>query len=283
MHHIFKRTVVLLNDFESIDNLLQKAINFSTKHHSTLEILYVQEETLFDIPDYFLSEDKIANERLDKKKIQDKIKEHLLALNVTDKHAILVYENDTVDQVIHYAKEQKDILFITAYHQGLSEKLIEKAPYSFWVIKNNNDSYKNIALPLDFSEKSKKSLQISQHIFDKNTITIIHDYRYMLDTLTIQVDYLDVVPIITPDVLQINETLKKEQKKQFEHYIKEFNVKGVCIEGESSLDQDLVKYISKKDFDLTIMYHQDAELFLSPSLIVELLKKLSTDFFVFNL
>jgi len=30
------------------------------------------------------------------------------------------------------------------------------------------------------------------------------------------------------------------------------------------------------------MYHQDSELFLSPSLILELLKKLQTDFFIFN-
>jgi len=283
MHHIFKRVVVLLNDLENIKNLLHKATEFAEEHQSTLEILYVQEEALFDIPDYFLSENKIANERLDKKRIQTKIQEHLSNLGIYEKHAILIYEDDTVDQVLHYAKEQKDILFITTYHEVLSETLLEKTPYSFWIVKNNIHPYQHIAIPLDFTEEGKKVLKSTQHIFPKTDITMIHDYRYLLDSLTIQVDYLNIVPVFTPEIIKFNEVLKKEQKKKFENYKKEFNVKGKCFEGESALDQDLKEYISKRDFNLTVMYHQDTELFLSPSLIVELLKEVSTDFFIFNL
>jgi hypothetical protein len=283
MHHIFKRVVVVLNNLKNIDNVLRKAKNFSIEHQTTLEILYVQEEALFEIPDYFLSEDKIANERLDKKRIKSKIQEHLSNLGIHDKHAILVYEDDTINQVLHYAKEQKDILFITSYHETLSETLLEKTPYSFWIIKNDFQTYQHIAIPLDFTEEGKKVLQATQHIFPKTDITILHDYRYLLDSLSVQVDYLNIVPLITPEMIEFNEVLKKEQKKKFENYKKEFNVKGECIKGEGALDQDLKKYISKKDFNLTVMYHQDAELFLSPSLIIELLKEVSTDFLIFNL
>ncbi len=282
MNHIFKRVVVLLNDLENIDNLLKKAFDFSRQHQTSLEILYVQEEALFDIPDYFLSEDKIANERLDKKSVKAKIEEHLVSLGIDDKHAILVYEGDTVDQVIHYAKGQKEMLFITAYHQKLSEQLLEKTAQSFWIVKKNTNHYNHIALPLDCTDSGKKALEISKHIFPLNSMTIIHDYRYLLDTLTVQVDYLNLVPVMTAEVIEFNEKLKKEQKEKFESYQKEFEVKGEFMEADGALDHDLIGYISKKDFDLTIMYHQDSELFLSPSLIVELLKELDTDFFIFN-
>jgi nucleotide-binding universal stress UspA family protein len=283
MKHLFKRTVVLLNDFESIDNLLKKAIAFSTKHQTTLEVLYVHEEPLFDIPDYFLSEDKIANEGLDKEKVKAKIKEHLVALKQNDEHAILIYIDDTVDQVLHYAKDQKDILFITAYHEKISETLISKTPYSFWIVKNDSDLYNKIVLPIDFTDKGKEVLQASKHIFSENSMTMVHDYRYLIDTMNVPIDYLDVSPMISPDIVEVNESLKREQKKIFEAYKKEFDVEGECIEEEGSLDQDLIDYISKREFDLVVMYHQDDELFLSPSLILTLLKSLSIDFFVFNI
>ena len=283
MNHLFKRTVVLLNDFESIDNLLKKTIDFSIKHQTTLEVLYVHEEPLFDIPDYFLSDDKIASEQLDKEKIKAKIKEHLVALQQNDKHAILVYVDDTVDQVLHYGKEQKDILFVTAYHEKISENLIQKTPHSFWIVKNDIDVYDKIVLPIDFTDRAKKVLQASKHIFSQNSMTMVHDYRYLIDTMSVPIDYLDVSPMISPDIVEVNEELKREQKKIFESYKKEFDVDGECIEEEGSLDQDLIDYISKREFDLVIMYHQDDELFLSTSLTVTLLKALSIDFFVFNL
>jgi predicted transcriptional regulator len=283
MQHIFKRVVVLLSDLKNIDNLLKKASDFSRHHQTGLEILYVQEEALFDIPDYFLSEDKIANECLDKKSVKAKIEEHLLSLGIEDKHAILVYEGDTVDQVLHYAKEQKEILFITAYHEVLSDKLVEKTAQSFWIVKKDIEYYEHIVLPLDCTEQGKQSLEISKHIFPVNRMSIIHDYRYLLDTLTVQVDYLNLVPVVSPEIIEFNEKLKKEQKEKFEDYQKEFGVQGEFMEADGSLDQDLINYISKNNFDLTIMSHQDSEYFLSPSLIVELLKELESDFFIINL
>ena len=282
MKHLFKRTVVLLNDFKTIDTLLKKAIDFSTQHHTTLEILYVHEKGLFEIPDYFLSEEKITDEESDKGKIKERIEEHLDALNVKEKMAILVYEEDSVERVLHHAKGQKEILFMTAYHAELSPKLLQKTPHTFWIVKKSILTYKNMVLPFDFSENGRKTLQATQHIFAEHPLTMVHDYRYILDTLTIQVDYLNVLPLLTDEVLEINRRLKKEQQAKFEAYKKEFHVEGDCIEGEGALDKDLIEYISQRDFDLTILYHQNEELFLSPSLILELLKGLETDFFIFN-
>jgi len=283
MAHIFKRTVALLNDFDNIDLVLKKAIDFSTKHHTSLEVLYVQEEGLFEVPDYFLSEDKIAKERIDKSKIKAKIEEHLHVLKQEEKHAILVYVDDTVDRVLNYLKEHKDILLISFYHESLSEDLIKNTPYSYWILKNNLESYNNIAIPLDFTDESKRVIQATKHIFEESHITIAHNYRYMMDTISVQVDYLDTSPMLTPDILEINKEMQKVQKETFERYKKEFNVDGVCIEEEGSLDSDLRQYLSHQEFDLIVLYHHDTELFLSPSLISLLLKELQTDFFIFNL
>ncbi len=283
MRHLFKRTVVLLNNFEGIENLLEKAVAFSNQHQTTLEVLYVHEEPLFDIPDYFLSESKIVNERVDKNRIKSKILEHLSAFDSRAEHAVLVYEDDTVDQVIHYAKGQKDILFITAYHDTLSSALIEKTPHSFWIMKTQQSKYQKIVLPIDFTACGKKVLHASKHIFDQSDILMLHDYRYLLDTLSVPIDYLDVSPVITPEILALNEGIKKERQIEFESYKEEFNVDGVCIDAEGALDQDLRDYISRDDFDLIIMYHQQEKAFLSSSLIVHLLDELSLDFFIFNL
>jgi hypothetical protein len=280
---IFKRIVVVINSLEKIDRLLKKATDFSIQQKIHLEILFIQEEILFDIPNYFLSKEKITNEHLNKKRVKENIQEHLLALGTHNRHSILVYENDTVNQLLYLFKKQKDTLFIIDYHQGLSEKLIKKTPYSFWIIKNDTPKYKTIAFPIDFSKNGHKALKISQYIFIQTPITIIHDYRYLLDTLQVQVEYLNLVPILSPDTIEFNQIFKKKQQKRFEDYKKEFHLQGECIEGRGALDKDLMNYIAKRNFDLTIMYHQDSELFFSPSLILELIKELSTDFFIINL
>jgi len=284
MAHIFKRTVALLNDLNNLDLVLKKSIEFSTKHQTILEILYIQEEALFEVPDYFLAEDKIAKEGIDKAKIKAKIEEHLKKLHQNEPHAIFVKEDDTVGQILHYGQEDKTVLFIGAYHESLTPKLLEQTPYSFWFIKNKDViAYEKIVLPLDFQGESKKIIQATKHIFSDSEITLLHDYRYLVDTVMVQVDYLNIVPIITSDMVELNEVLKKEKQEILKTYTKEFELKGVCVEGEGALDEELIRYIGTHEFDLTVLYHRDTELFLSPSLIVVLLKKVDTDFFIFNL
>jgi len=283
MKHLFKRTVLLLNSMDKIDYLLAKAVEFSNRHNTTLEILYVLEEELFDLPDYFLSDEKIAEERIDKKKIKAKVQGHLHAFGEAKKAAIFVYVNDSVERVLHHGLEHKEVLFITPYHEALSRALLNKTPYSFWIIKNEGKTYNNIVLPLDLKGRGKEVIHATQHIFEKSHLTLVHDYRYLVDTTAIQVDYLETVPIITPEMIEINKIRKKEQKEIFEALKKEFSVEGVFFEDDEALDDTLMKFIEEHKCDLTVLYHQDTELFLSPTLILELLKKVSTDFFIFNL
>jgi hypothetical protein len=283
MKHIFKRVVVLLNKLDDMDRVLKKAIKFSDAHNSALEILFVHEEPLFEMPDFFLSDKQIEDEKIDKNKITKKIEEHLEKFDITQKIPILVFIDDTVDRTIVYGREDKEILFITNYYEGLSSNLIEKTPYSYWIIKNEYNDYNNIALPLDFTSNSAEVIEASKHIFPISKIIMIHDYRYIIDTLIVQEDYMAVAPIDTSMDLELNEELKQQQKENFEEYKQRFNIDGVFMEEESTLEDDLVNYIQSNNFDLTVLYHHKSNLFLSPNIIVKLVDSLSLDFFVFTI
>ena len=280
MKHQYNRVVVLLNDFEKIDTLLERAVNFSKEHNTILEILYVHEEPLFDIPDYFLSDEKINENKIDPIKIKEKIQSHLDTYNLTESHAILVYLDDTVDRLLTHLSDAEHTLIVTTYNEALTTQLISKTPYSYWIIKNNNtDTYANMVFPSDLSDESKKVIGLTQHIFSSSRLHLLYDYRYILDTLAIREDYLNVTPVTIEIDTELNEQKKAEEKERFNDYKKEFNIEGTFLEGEDLLEDDLAKFI-KDNFDLTIIYRRDEELFSSPSLILSLMKKVSSDFFV---
>jgi hypothetical protein len=280
MHHLFDRVIVLLNDLENIDILIKRAVEFSRKHETSLEILYVHEEPLFAVPDFFLLEENRGKGQIDTAKIKDKIQEHLKLFDSSANHAILVYIDDTVDRLLNYAKDVGRTLVVCNYHKRVTSSLIEKTSYSFWINRGEKELYSNIIFPINLKEESKKCIEATQHIFPEGNLSLVYDYRYLLDVLAVREDYLNVVPITTGIDYALHEEVKAENKKTFEAYKKEFNVEGTFIEGEGLLHEDLVEYIKEKSFDLTILYHSDDELFFSPVLILMLLESLNTDFFI---
>ena len=281
MKHQYNRVVVLLNDLEKIDTLLERAINFSREHETILEILYVHEEPLFDIPDYFLSDEKIDEGTIDTSKIKEKIQRHLDAFDLEESHAILVYLDDTVHRLLTHLTDAEHTLVVTTYNEELTTKLITKTPYSYWILKNDKTgAYRNMVFATDLSNESKNVIELTQHIFKSSELHLLYDYRYILDTLAIREDYLNVTPITIDVDMEINENRKTEEKKRFDGYKKEFNIEGIFLEGEGLLEDDLAKYIDTNNFGLTILYRKDEDLFSSPSLILSLMDRLSSDFFI---
>jgi hypothetical protein len=280
MHHLFDRVIVLLNDLQEIDTLLKRGIEFSQKHETSLEILYVHEEPLFAVPDFFLSEENRGKEELDKSKVKDEIQKHVELFDTGKKHAILIYIDDTVDRLLNHAKDVGQTLVVTNYHKSITTSLIEKTSYSFWINKGKNDVYKNIVLPINLKDESRKCIKATQHIFPESKLSLVYDYRYLLDVLAVREDYLNVVPVTTGIDYALHKELKVQNKKRLDAYKKEFNVEGTFIEGEGLLHEDLIEYIKENSFDLTILYHSDEELFFSPVLILLLLEDLETDFFI---
>ena len=282
MKHQYNRVVVLLNDFEKIDTLLERAINFSKKHSTILEILYVHEAPLFDIPDYFLSDEKIDENTIDTIKIKEKIQTHLDAFNLAESHAILVYLDDTEHQLLNHLKDEKHTLIVTAYQKTLTPQLIAKTPYTFWIIKNEGtEEYSKILFTSDLGEESRTFIPISQHLFSSSTLHLLYDYRYILETLALREDYLNVTPITLDVDVELNAVKKADALEKFNTYKKEFNLEGTFMEGEGFLEEDVSTFVKNNNFNLTIMYRKDEDFFASPSLIIGLVKNLPTDFLIF--
>jgi hypothetical protein len=284
VNHIFKRTVVVLNEIENIDNLLEKAVVFSNQHKTTLEVLFIHEEPLFQLPNIFLSDKKISEERVNKKEIKEKIEQKLNALKITQTVSILLLIDDTFDHVREYGKNNKEILFIMPYHEELNRKLLHKSPYSFWIIKNEIQSYKEILLPIDMNNTSVEVIRLTQHTFPLVQLSIVHDYRFtFLDNSLIEDNHIKITPIVSSMDIEMNKKQKERQKELFERYKRELNLKGDFLEENRGLEEDLVEYIEKSEAELIVMYPEEIELFLSSRLIIKLLHRVPKDFLVLNI
>jgi len=278
MKHSFKKTIVLLNTTDNIKNALKKGIEFSKQHNTILEVLFVHEEPLFELPDIFTL--KREENSLDKESIKKEINSQLLELSPNEKYAIFVYVDDTLHRLETIAKEPKETLVITSYHKEITPTLIEETSYAFWVLKESKESYNKILLPTDLKEPTMKAINYALHIFKESRLFLVHDHRYLVDTLAIQADYLNVAPLTSPITIELNEEIKEAHKKEFENYLKEFGIEGEFIEANGEVDEDLIEYTKKNGFDLLFMYRNDEEMFSSSVLILRLMEKLKVDFFI---
>ena len=278
MKHPFKKTVVLLNTLENLKNTLQKGVDFSKQHNTILEILFVHESPLFELPEILILNREENN--LNKENIKKEIITELLALNTNKKYAIFIYVNDTLNRLKTIAKEPKETLVISPYQKEITPTLIQETSYAFWVLKEPKESYNKILLPTDLKEPTMTAINYALYLFKPSKLFLVHDHRYLIDTLAVQADYLNITPITSPITLELNEKIKKAHQKEFENYLKEFDIEGEFIKANDDVVEDLMVYTQKHHFDLLFMYRNDEEMFKSSVLILKLIKKLNVDFFI---
>ena len=278
MRHPFKKTVVVLNTLDNMKIALQKGVDFSKQHNSILEVLFVHEEPLFELPDIFRL--KREDNSLDKERIKKEITKELLTLNPNEKFAIFVYVDDTLNRLKNIVKEPKETVVICPYQKKITPTLIEETSYTFWILKEQKENYNKILLPSDLKEPTMKAINYALHLFAQSRLFLVHDHRYLVDTLAVQADYLNVTPLTSPITIELNEEIKEAHQKEFENYLKEFGIEGEFIEANGDVDEDLIVYSREHKFDLLFMYRNDEELFSSSSLILSLMKELEVDFFV---
>jgi len=284
MNHVFKRVVVLVNSMKRMEYLLEKAVDFSNKHKSTLEVLFINEEPLFQLPDYFLSHEKIVKERMDKRSIKKSIQDKIDNLTSHQPVSITVLVDNTIEQVLQYGKENRDILFITLYNEKLNAKLLQKSPYSFWILKNELKNYEEILLPIDLNKKSVEIINATKHIFPKTQLSVVHDYRFTLDMGVTEENHLKITPVVKSSrSRELSQERKERQRELFGRYKDDFNLKGDFIEEKRGLEEDLVEYIEPTKSDLIVMYPEEIELFSSTHLIQKLMERVTKDFLVLNI
>ena len=280
MFHIFKRVVVLINDIENIDDLLKKGIEFANQHKKRLEVLFVHEKPFFSLPDYFFLSSSSKKNSLDIDIVESKIKKHIHSFDSSIKSNISVVEGSTLESVLNYAKYDNDILFICNYNKKLTQKLLEKTAFSYFIIKSNSLTYNNIIMPIKIDKGTKDDIKLIKDIFPKSTIEIVHDYYYKEPEIETD-GLISVVTVVGNLDRELYQKSKERDKNLFENCKKEFNLQGNFMEEKKGLNIDLVEYIQSRDVDLIVIHHQEDEMFVS-SVTFNLLDKVSSDFLVLN-
>ncbi len=280
MSNTINKVVAVLNDFEMADNILGKALKFSSQQNAILEVLYVHEESLFAVPDYFRSSEHINDNLIDKDKVRKELKERILKLGFEKDCAILVFIDDTLDRVLTQTKEDKETLILIEYHKEITKKLIKKSHLPVLVIKNSATDYKNVVVPIDLGENTDGCIDLANKLFPTATKRLLHDYRYVINTTIMDLDYLGI-PTTEPDFAEeINQKLKSSQVEKFEDLKKKTGLEGDFIEEKLSVEDDLTQFINEKHFNLTILCSRDEDFIFSSSISFILLETLSTDILI---
>lgn len=275
-----KKIIVVLNDFEKVDDVLKKAVMLGKKHDTFLEILYVHESPLFDLPDYFCAKENLNNNLIDKEKVKKEINERILKLGFTKNYAILVFDDDTIDRVITQTSKDTNSLILMAYHKKISLELAEKSNLPLLIVKNSVINYKKILLPVDLGENMYKCINFANTIFPDTQKKLVYDYLFVCNpTILDDTNFL----ISAPNPIlnrEINEELRKNQLHEFEVLKKETGFEGDFIEGLISLEDDLSKYININNFDLTILCSNREHFLFFNSRCFSLLETITTDILI---
>ncbi len=271
------KVITVLNTLENLDKVLRLSSDIVKSQGVMWEILYVHEVPLFGVPDYLHD-----SSSLDKEKVKKTIKEHLLKLRDHDDHAIFVFEDDTADRVLSQSRDDTNVLLITPYQEKITEGLIKKTDLPTLVVKTNRVKYLSVVIPIDLAEDTTScSIQQAQSFFPHSKIRLVYDYRYVVDTMMMDVDFLGVPtePMLDMDT---NEEIRKNQEAIFESIKKQKGLDGDFINETLTIEDDLLKYIETENFDLTVLCSRGDGFLLSDSVTFGLLKECPTDMLIIN-
>jgi hypothetical protein len=264
MSHQITKIIALLNDFSLADIVLQKAFDFAHNLDASVEILYVHESPLFDIPDYFLSD---IEEGLDKEKIKKEIKNRVATFNPKREPAIFVEIDDTSDRVWALSRDDHETLIITPYHDSITTKLIDHISQPIFVLKNPKSVYQKVALILDTTDEYIDCIFDVKSQFKESDIHLLYDYRYVVDP-SMEIDLQNVAMI------------EATQRELFEDIKKESGLEGEFFVDGSFFGDDLVQYLHDKSYDIVYLCSRGDDFFVSDTLASELLERCDCDIFV---
>ena len=266
MQNNIKRIIAVLNSFEMADAVLKKTFRFAQKFSAAVEVLYVHETPFFALPDYFQTSGSTDN-TLDKEALTKEIQKKISAIDASQRVAILVKIDDTEDRVWALAKEDRNTLIITSYHDKISKRLVNKLSQPILVLKNAHTTYHKLALILDASTQSTRCIQKVKEIFDADDMHLVYDYRYVVDP-SMEID------------LQNVQIIQEAQRKTFENIKNENSMAGEFFVDGSFLGDDLGEYLEKEAYDIVDVCSHGDDFFASDTLAQELLEKLSCDVLV---
>ncbi len=264
MREKIERIIAVLNDMADADKVLERAFDLSGGLDAVVEVLYVHESPLFDVPDYFQSQE---SEMLDKERVKKEIKRRIEGLGIEKDVAILVMIDDTPDRIWALAREDRGTLIVAAYHDNITQKIIDKVSQPVLILKNHKKDYKKIALIVNANSQSLACIDDVKREFKEGDITLLYDYRYVVDP-SMEIDLQDV------------KIIQDAQREAFEEVKEQSGLSGEFFIDGSFLGEDLVQHLQAKAFDLVYVCSHGDDFFVSDSLSLELLKDLDSDILV---
>ncbi len=274
-----KRVIAVLNDFEKADIVLKKALEFSSQKDAVLEVLYVHEEPLFDLPDFFQLQDDVEDDIIDAQKIKKELKHRIKEISGSQECAVLVYINDTVSRLEALTKGDTSVFVITAYYEKITQKLVQKNRLPILVIKNDIKDYQKIVIPVDLTKSSYGCIDLAKMIFPQVNKRLLYDYRYVIDYSLVDTGYLGMSATEPVMNSSLNEEVKQNKLELFEALKKEMELEGDFIEESLLIEEDLSNFINTNHFDLTILSF-DRDFLSIDSISLLLLKMLHTDILI---
>ena len=241
------KTLALVNEAKDIKGILVEAIKYN---NATLEVLFVHEEELFDLPDLFKPEFE-QDENIDKKAIKKEIIATLNELKYNEDTAIFIYINDTFSRVENLLKDNKTLI-VTKYNSATRELL--DSEYKTLFLKESEHNYRKVLVELALDGEDKQRVDFAKELFPNANLTLAYNYNHL-----IAVDMLTIDPMIGINSdPYLDEELKEENRKTFNKILKDTGLNGVFLEdvGEA---ESLIEYINN-EADLAILKQRDSDL-----------------------
>lgn len=126
MNNIANKVVAVVNDIEALDIVLKRAVSLSEEKKAILEVLFVHEEKIFELPDFFRFKETPEKDVADKDKIKKEIESKLTTLGSKQEHVILVKIDDTVDRVLELTKGDESSTIVMQSNDAITKKLTQK-------------------------------------------------------------------------------------------------------------------------------------------------------------
>lgn len=126
MNNSTNKVVAVLNNIKALDIVLKRAISLSEEKKAVLEVLFVHEEKIFGLPDFFRFKETPEKGVIDKDKIKKEIESKLTTLGSKQKHIVLVKIDDTVDRVLELTKGDEVSTIIMQSNDAITKKLTQK-------------------------------------------------------------------------------------------------------------------------------------------------------------
>jgi len=126
MNNLSNKVLAVLNDIEALDTVLTRAVSLSEEKKAILEVLFVHEEKIFGLPDFFRFKETSEKDIADNDKIKKEIENKLTTLGSKQKHIILVKIDDTVDRVLELTKGDESITVVIQNHDVITKKLTQQ-------------------------------------------------------------------------------------------------------------------------------------------------------------